>query len=208
MRLSLVQPSCNRSLTLTSLQWYPYQEATGYNADMDITWVGSSIEEGIIGEITIGVNLWAISLTLLDPLEVIPSTLAPFPTLRLGVANPSLKRCRSYISPELSTQYAAFDVDAYVSEGLDTLYTSSAVATSTSTSTSSSALSSSAAVTTSLVSSTSTKGSSMTKKHSTTKSPVKKSAEAVKKSMAAAAAAAKKSKQAAQQKKQAQKSHQ
>ncbi|ORY85362.1 hypothetical protein BCR35DRAFT_290079 [Leucosporidium creatinivorum] len=149
-------------------QWYPYQEATGYNADMDITWVGSSIEDGLIGEITIGVNL-------------------------------------SYFSPELSTQYAAFDVEAYVSEGLDTLVTSSASATSTS----SSALSSSATVTTSLVSSTSTKPSSMTKKPSITKSSIKKSAEAVKKSRAAAAAAAKKSKQAqAEKKKQAEKKHQ
>ncbi|KAL8287185.1 hypothetical protein RQP46_003637 [Phenoliferia psychrophenolica] len=38
-------------------QWYPYQEATGYNADMDITWVGDDISDGLIGSITIGLNM-------------------------------------------------------------------------------------------------------------------------------------------------------
>lgn len=45
-----------------SPQWYPYQEATGYNADMDITWVGDTIEEGLIGSITIGLNMQVPSL--------------------------------------------------------------------------------------------------------------------------------------------------
>ncbi|KAK4694446.1 hypothetical protein P7C70_g8730, partial [Phenoliferia sp. Uapishka_3] len=62
-------------------QWYPYQEvrrsahyrlwssvrtplteicslqADGYDADMDITYVGSTVEEGLIGSITIGLNM-------------------------------------------------------------------------------------------------------------------------------------------------------
>ncbi|KAF9036917.1 aromatic compound dioxygenase [Hymenopellis radicata] len=56
--------------------WYPYQAATGYNAMMDITWVGEDITDGLIGTIAVGLNL-------------------------------------TYASPELSTQYAEFDVEGY-----------------------------------------------------------------------------------------------
>ncbi|KAK0469045.1 aromatic compound dioxygenase [Desarmillaria tabescens] len=62
-------------------QWYPYQSATGYNANMDITWVGDDITDGLIGTITVALNL-------------------------------------SYTSVELSTQFAAFDVEEYEAEGL------------------------------------------------------------------------------------------
>ncbi|KAK0502853.1 aromatic compound dioxygenase [Armillaria luteobubalina] len=61
--------------------WYPYQSATGYNAEMDITWVGEDITDGLIGSITVALNM-------------------------------------SYSSPELSTQYADFDLDEYLSAGL------------------------------------------------------------------------------------------
>ncbi|KAK0228156.1 aromatic compound dioxygenase [Armillaria fumosa] len=61
--------------------WYPYQSATGYNAEMDITWVGEDITDGLIGSITVALNM-------------------------------------SYSSPELSTQYADFDFDEYLSDGL------------------------------------------------------------------------------------------
>ena len=37
-------------------QWYPYQSATGYDAEMAITWVGDSLEDGLIGSITVAVN--------------------------------------------------------------------------------------------------------------------------------------------------------
>ncbi|KAI5833420.1 aromatic compound dioxygenase [Schizophyllum commune Tattone D] len=37
-------------------QWYPYQSATGYDAEMTITWVGDNIEDGLIGSITVAVN--------------------------------------------------------------------------------------------------------------------------------------------------------
>ncbi|KAF7327213.1 Aromatic compound dioxygenase [Mycena kentingensis (nom. inval.)] len=62
-------------------QWYPYQSALGYNADMDITWVGSSITDGLVGSITIGLNM-------------------------------------SYSSPELSTEWAAFDYASYLAASL------------------------------------------------------------------------------------------
>ncbi|KAK0445476.1 aromatic compound dioxygenase [Armillaria borealis] len=61
--------------------WYPYQSATGYNAEMDITWVGEDITDGLIGSITVALNM-------------------------------------SYLSPELSTQYADFDLDEYLSASL------------------------------------------------------------------------------------------
>ncbi|KAI5891221.1 aromatic compound dioxygenase [Schizophyllum commune H4-8] len=37
-------------------QWYPYQSATGYDAEMAITWVGDNLEDGLIGSITVAVN--------------------------------------------------------------------------------------------------------------------------------------------------------
>ncbi|KAF8919607.1 aromatic compound dioxygenase [Mucidula mucida] len=37
--------------------WYPYQAATGYNAMMDVTWVGEDITDGLIGSIAVGLNL-------------------------------------------------------------------------------------------------------------------------------------------------------
>ncbi|KAJ7812097.1 aromatic compound dioxygenase [Mycena olivaceomarginata] len=37
--------------------WYPYQAALGYNADLDITWVGSDISDGLLGSITVGLNM-------------------------------------------------------------------------------------------------------------------------------------------------------
>ncbi|SJL12571.1 uncharacterized protein ARMOST_15999 [Armillaria ostoyae] len=61
--------------------WYPYQSATGYGAPMDITWVGDDITDGVIGSITVPLNV-------------------------------------TYESPEVSTQYAAFDVEEYEAEGL------------------------------------------------------------------------------------------
>ncbi|KAK0443197.1 aromatic compound dioxygenase [Armillaria borealis] len=61
--------------------WYPYQSATGYDATIDITWVGDDITDGLIGSITV-------------PLSV------------------------TYESPEVSAQYAAFDVEEYEAEGL------------------------------------------------------------------------------------------
>ncbi|KAK0186830.1 aromatic compound dioxygenase [Armillaria mellea] len=61
--------------------WYPYQSATGYDATMDITWVGDDITDGLIGSITVPLNM-------------------------------------TYESPEVSTQYAAFDVEEYEEEGL------------------------------------------------------------------------------------------
>ncbi|KAK0458250.1 aromatic compound dioxygenase [Desarmillaria tabescens] len=61
--------------------WYPYQSATGYDATMDITWVGDEITDGLIGSITVPLNM-------------------------------------TYESPEVSTQYAAFDVEEYEAEGL------------------------------------------------------------------------------------------
>ncbi|KAK0489943.1 aromatic compound dioxygenase [Armillaria luteobubalina] len=61
--------------------WYPYQSATGYDATMDITWVGDDITDGLIGSITVPLNM-------------------------------------TYESPEVSTQYAAFDVEEYEAEGL------------------------------------------------------------------------------------------
>ncbi|KAJ6542045.1 aromatic compound dioxygenase [Mycena vulgaris] len=45
-------------------QWYPYQEAQGYNADMDITWVGSDITDGLLGSITVGLNMSFASIEL------------------------------------------------------------------------------------------------------------------------------------------------
>ncbi|SJL10506.1 uncharacterized protein ARMOST_13892 [Armillaria ostoyae] len=45
-------------------QWYPYQSATGYNADLDITWVGDDITDGLIGTITVGLNMSYTSLEL------------------------------------------------------------------------------------------------------------------------------------------------
>ncbi|KAK0205411.1 aromatic compound dioxygenase [Desarmillaria ectypa] len=57
------------------------ESTTGYNADLDITWVGDDITDGIIGTITIALSL-------------------------------------SYTSVELSTQFAAFDVEGYEAEGL------------------------------------------------------------------------------------------
>jgi protocatechuate 3,4-dioxygenase beta subunit len=38
-------------------QWYPYQSALEYNADLDITWVGNDIMDGLNGRITIGLNM-------------------------------------------------------------------------------------------------------------------------------------------------------
>jgi hypothetical protein len=38
--------------------WYPYQAALGYNADLDITWVGSDISDGLLGSITVGLNMF------------------------------------------------------------------------------------------------------------------------------------------------------
>ncbi|KAL1740031.1 Intradiol ring-cleavage dioxygenase [Schizophyllum fasciatum] len=37
-------------------QWYPYQSATGYDAEMSITWVGDKVEDGLVGSITVAVN--------------------------------------------------------------------------------------------------------------------------------------------------------
>ncbi|KAL1717606.1 Intradiol ring-cleavage dioxygenase [Schizophyllum commune] len=37
-------------------QWYPYQSATGYDAEMAITWVSDNLEDGLIGSITVAVN--------------------------------------------------------------------------------------------------------------------------------------------------------
>ncbi|KAF8908422.1 aromatic compound dioxygenase [Mucidula mucida] len=45
-------------------QWYPYQSATGYNAEMDITWVGDEITDGLIGSISVGLNMSYASLEL------------------------------------------------------------------------------------------------------------------------------------------------
>ncbi|KAK0498865.1 aromatic compound dioxygenase [Armillaria luteobubalina] len=45
-------------------QWYPYQTATGYDADMDITWVGDDLTDGLIGTITVGLNMSYTSLEL------------------------------------------------------------------------------------------------------------------------------------------------
>ncbi|KAK0227429.1 hypothetical protein EDD85DRAFT_776790, partial [Armillaria nabsnona] len=61
--------------------WYPEQSATGYDATMDITWVGDDITDGLIGSITVPLNM-------------------------------------TYESPEVSIQYAAFDVEKYEAEGL------------------------------------------------------------------------------------------
>ncbi|KAG7440588.1 aromatic compound dioxygenase [Guyanagaster necrorhizus] len=61
--------------------WYPYQSATGYDATMDITWVGDEITDGLVGSITVPLNM-------------------------------------TYESPEVSTQYASFDVEEYEAEGL------------------------------------------------------------------------------------------
>ena len=33
------------------------ESAVGYNADMNITWVGDDIMDGLIGSITVGLNL-------------------------------------------------------------------------------------------------------------------------------------------------------
>ncbi|EIN11702.1 aromatic compound dioxygenase [Punctularia strigosozonata HHB-11173 SS5] len=38
-------------------QWYPYQSAEDYNADMEITYIGETLQEGVIGEIVVGLNM-------------------------------------------------------------------------------------------------------------------------------------------------------
>lgn len=46
----------NESVANENDQWYPYQSATGYDAEMAITWLGHRLEDGLIGSITVAVN--------------------------------------------------------------------------------------------------------------------------------------------------------
>ena len=53
---SQLHPDRTQLTPRTDDQWYPYQSATGYDAEMAITWVGDSVEDGLIGSITVAVN--------------------------------------------------------------------------------------------------------------------------------------------------------
>jgi hypothetical protein len=73
-------------------QWYPYEDSSGYDADVDVTYVGETIDEGVIASIAVGLNMQVYAIIFPDRNQ---SNFFFFSTYR------------SYSSPELSTQYAA-----------------------------------------------------------------------------------------------------
>lgn len=44
--------------------WYPYQAAEDYNADLEMTYVGEDLSEGVIGEILVGLNTLSLCRTV------------------------------------------------------------------------------------------------------------------------------------------------
>ncbi|KAJ7102856.1 hypothetical protein C8R44DRAFT_887582 [Mycena epipterygia] len=60
-------------------QWYPYQDALSYDADMNITWVGSDITDGLLGSITVGLNMSFESVELSTQYADFDASLTVFP---------------------------------------------------------------------------------------------------------------------------------
>ncbi|CEL58454.1 hypothetical protein RSOLAG1IB_12122 [Rhizoctonia solani AG-1 IB] len=51
-------------LTNDEDQWYAYENAVGYDATMDVVYAGSSISDGLIGSIIVGLNTSYTSIEL------------------------------------------------------------------------------------------------------------------------------------------------
>ncbi|CAE6336362.1 unnamed protein product [Rhizoctonia solani] len=50
--------------TVTHDQWYAYENAVGYDATMDVVYAGSSISDGLVGSIIVGLNTSYTSIEL------------------------------------------------------------------------------------------------------------------------------------------------